>query len=158
MGDELRKEYWDGATWVYEATLLNGAGAGTILAVIASSAGEEMELLYGMLQNQDTSTRNASVVIEDDSGENLVFFLNADAITAGGTASFPTTEENIVRGAGGQRYFISGTQQLNVTIVSVGGSQDMRVAVAMRIRSAVPTVTATVSSGGSETVRSERIF
>ena len=150
--------YWDGATWVYEATLINGGTSGSIVALIVPGAGNEMELLYGTITNQDTSTRASVVIIESDDGANLGLFLNSDNVGAGGTAMFPNTNATIARLPGGQRNLISGEMQLRVQLTSVAASQDFRVAVVCRIRGGVPTVTATVTSGGSETVRTEKVF
>lgn len=157
----MSEDYWEGATWVYYANITNdGSNSGSHIYVVVPGAGNEMEVLYGEVDNDDTSTRSVFGTIEDDSG-NLLYRIIPDAMaaTAGTAISFPVTDE-VGADAGGasRRLFVSGTMALRFTVGAVAVSQDTAFAIVCRIRGSVPTVTLISPTNAVEVVDTNRVF
>jgi hypothetical protein len=154
--------YWEGATWVYRANIVNdGVNAGNHVYLVSPGAGNEMEILYGSLLNGDATNRSALARIEDDEGNILAEILLAFTLNAGIRASFPAVDEAAATGMGlaaGSRLILSGAMQARFQISSVAVSEDTAFAIVCRIRGARPTVTLTSPTGATETVDKDQVF
>ncbi len=160
LGDGMSKEFWSGATWVYQADITNGAGgAGNHVYTIVPGAGNELQILYGRVLNGDTSSRTATAVIDDGTNE-LTRFMTL-ALTAGSAQSFPNAEIGSTGGgsvADGPRFILSGTMRLVVTIAAVAASENTAFGLVCRIVGGVPTVTEAGASTPTINVNTEQVF
>lgn len=159
----MSKDYWDGALWVYQATITNGGGGGgTNSYLIVPGAGNEMELLYARLFNGDTANRSANAVIETNTaGEVLTRLIGINTtIAAGADRMWPyaSTPADNAPMSGGSRVFIAGTMRLYFEVLSVGASDDTALGLVCRIRGGVPTVTETGASTPTIVTNVERVF
>ncbi len=152
-------EYWDGALWVYHADITNGGGgAGDHVYTIVPGAGNELELLYGRVINQDTTARTVTIVIDD--GSNDLVRIMTLALSGGAAAGFPTAEVQATTGNSTSlvRYIISGTMRLVVAIAAVALSQDTVLGLVCRIRGGLPTVTEVGASTPTININTEQVF
>ncbi len=141
----MSEDYWDGGTWVYQADITNDAmDIANQEYSIQPGAGNEMEILYGFIQNEDTSTRTIFIRIDDGAGN---FLLNYTISTAAGLRAhiFPTVDNE--NRPNMSRYVVSGTMRFIVSVLSVAVSQDSRFGIVCRIRGGAPTVTESASAG-----------
>lgn len=157
----MSEEYWEGATWVYHADITNdGANSGSHIYLVVPGVGNELEILYGEVDNDDTATRSVFGTIEDDSGNFLYRVIpDAMAATAGTVISFPVTDE-VGADAGGasNRLILSGTMAFRVTVAAIAVSQDTAFGIVCRIRGAPPTVTLISPTDAVETVNTNKVF
>ncbi len=155
----MSDDYWDGALWVYNVLIANdGTGASDIRTTIVPGAGNEMELLYGMIANLDGTTRTGNVYIRDALAGNDLTRLFNESMTAGAIRSFPTVGAGDGVEAHGGRFFIAGTMSLEIELLAVALSQDARFGVVCRIRGAVPTATETGGGTPVITIATEGVF
>lgn len=147
-------EYWGGRTWTYAADVTNDVtNSGTHEYDTVPGAGNEMEVLYGLLKNDDTSARTGFARIRDTTEAfELGRVTPSFSITAGQHLPFPVVDEAGSAGASRGRWIITGTMQLNVELLSVAVSQDSAFHLVARIRGGLPTVTITSPTGATETV------
>lgn len=149
-----------GATWVYHAQITNGAGgSGTCSVSIVPGGGNELEIMYGLVTNGDTTTRTGRVLLRDDGGRIISEILRF-AIPGGQTVNFPVTDEISGNGAssGFVRLIVTGTMDVFMSVDAVAASQDATFAIACRIRGGLPTVTEVGQSTPTITINTERIF
>ncbi len=150
----MSEEYWDGATWHYHCNIANGVGSGgTIQWDVEVPVGDEMELLYGMLTNGDTSTRTGRVYIVEATDNIMVYFQNG-SLTAGLTRPFPAIVTDLAVGA---RYILSGGMKLIAHVVAVASTENATLAVACRIRGGVPTVSESGQDTPTITINTEAV-
>lgn len=152
--------YWDGALWIYQADVTNGAGgAGVQSYTVTTVAGSEMELLYGEFFNGDTLGVVLTVTIDDGTNELIeLMSLTADAASR---HSFPHSDTPAVGGthlSSGSRIFLGGGMRIVGSTASVAASQDTAFALVCRIRGAVPTVVEAGASTPTINVNVERVF
>ncbi len=138
----MPEDYWDGALWIYQGDVTNGAGgAGNQSYTLTIDTGNEAEILYGSVFQGDPTVRTASVGIFDGTfriGRLLSTSLNQNAVQ--GYPSAATSGANGNPSAAGPRYIIGGGMRILATIESVALSEDTAYSIAMRIRGGVPTV------------------
>lgn len=149
----------DWATWVYAADVTNdGSNSGTHKYDTTPGAGNVMEILYGQLRNNDTSTRTGFARVQDPSGVLELGRLAASlAITAASHMPFPVTDELVVGGSSLGRWIVSGTLILSTELLSVATSQDSAFHIACLISGGLPTVTITSPTGATETVNLNQV-
>lgn len=152
--------YWEGATWVYQASIENSAGGASNQSYTLSlPVGSELELLYGELVNTDTSSRNATV--ELNSGANrLARLLNSIGVSAGFGIGFPVAG-SAASGQGpaaGQRFIMTGPMRLIITLASVAASQGSACGLVCRIRGGVPTVVEAGEASAVITINIEEVL
>lgn len=155
--------YWDGALWVYHADITNnGSNSGNHTYAVVPGAGNEMEVLYGLILNGDASNRTAGVLIKDGAGGNIISrILSSFTLNAGISHAYPVADERSATGAGinaGARIIIGGTIELSATFASIAVSQDTAFAIVCRIRGGLPTVTLTSPTDAVEVVNTNQVF
>ncbi|MCJ2531781.1 MAG: hypothetical protein LN413_05700 [Candidatus Thermoplasmatota archaeon] len=151
--------WWDGATWVYHADILNdGANSGNHVYALTLGEGDEMIILYGNALNGDAAGRIATLEIEDDDADRISRFFSR-TLGVGGVGSFPYAEDDFESGlAAGTRFIFSGPMVLRLTVAAVAVAQDTALGIAARIRGGRPTVTLTSPTGATETVNKNRTY
>lgn len=160
----MSENYWEGGLWVYHADIVNdGSNSGNHTYSIAQAAGDEMEVLYGIFLNGDTSNRTLQALIDD--GANTLAALLGDiggfTLNAGASQGFPVADPRASAGggsSGGIRYIVAGAMRLRFVLGSVAVSQDSALGIVCRIRGAIPTVTLTSPADAVETVNTNRVF
>lgn len=149
--------YWDGATWVYRATITNdGSNSGNHIYNISPGEGNEMEFLYGTVLNGDTATRTIHIEIDDGSDDQVM--VNYTISTAAGIRAhvFPTVaNENRPNMT---RYILSGPMRLRLSVLALATSENSEIGIACRIRGNVPTVTLTSPTDAVEVVSTNRVM
>lgn len=150
-------EYWDGATWAYQAEIVNAAAAGNHTYDISSGEGSEFEIIGGQLLQGDTVSRTAHIRIDD--GTTTIIDIFPSTSTAAGTLiKFPSTLANDARILVARPWIVSGTLRLIATVESVGANDDSTLGLICRIRGSVPTATETGGAGATVNNNVERVF
>ncbi len=147
--------YWEGATWVFNADITNdGSNSGTHEYDVSPGAGNEMEILYGMLRNDDAAGRVTRVVITDATTNREIANLaqKDQTLAAGAPVSFPNAGGAVTHVAAGSRLILSGGLTLHAQVAAVAVSQDTEFSIVARIRGGVPTVVLTSPTDAVETV------
>ncbi len=156
----MGKEYWAGATFVYQASVTNGAGgAGIHSYTFTLGAGSEMEVLYGEFFNGDTAGVVLGVTIDDGTNE-LAELLSVTA-DAASRHSFPHSDVAAVAGthlSAGSRIFLAGGMRLVALSGSVAASQDTAFALVARIRGERPAVAEVGASTPTITINTETVL
>ena len=148
-----------GRLFVYQADVTNGAGgAGNQSYTFTPGDGNELEILYGELLNGDTSTRVATLEIDD--GTNHLAYLGNESVTAGSRMAFPTADPpgNDSTVSAGAPLLLSGTMRLIVLLASVAASQNSALGLVIRLRGGVPTITEAGASTPTINVNVERVY
>lgn len=142
--------YWEGANWVYEVDITNGSGAGGTISVdITVAVGNDAELLYAVIENDDGSTRTGRAEIEDDGG-NLLDVSFAATIGAGLTSPGIPTVAN--------RRILSGGQVFHMELAAVGSVQDAKFGAVFRIRGGVPAAVETGNDTPVIVINTEKVM
>ncbi len=156
-GTDRHDSYWDGATWIYHADVTNGANAGShTYELVPGAGGNELEILFGAIFNDDVSTRTLQLFYEDDA-DNILYSVGS-AITAGNPLAIPTQTSTSDAKLGSARWILSGTSRLRAVANSIAANQDSAFGITCRIRGASPTVTITSPAAATETVNTEKVF
>lgn len=161
MGDRVSKKFWSGALWVYSADIENGAGGGgNIFITLTPGAGNELELLYGMLSNQDTAGRAGEMELRD-ADDNLLahLFEEGATITNGNEVSIPGIDEITAsdNAALPNRIFLAGDMDFLMNLVSVAASENVVFGLCCRIRGGLPTVVESGNSTPTITINMEQV-
>lgn len=153
---------WPGGnTWVYHANITNdGANSGDHTYTVVPGALNEALLMYGLLDNDDTSNRTGFVRITDGTVivGNLLF---SQTLNSGTSHGFPTTSAAAATGNGvdpAHPLMLSGTMELVATVSAIAVSQDTAFGIVMRIRGPAPTVTLTSPTSAVEVVDVDAVF
>ncbi len=156
----MGEDYWDGGTWVYQASITNGAGgAGVQSYTVVPGRGNEMEVLYGEFFNGDTVGVVLTVSVDD--GANELAELMSVTADAASRHSFPHSDVSGVAGthtSAGARIIVAGTMRLIALSASVAASQDTNLGLACRIRGSEPVVTEVGASTPTITINTEQVF
>ena len=158
----MSEDYWDGATFEYQAQITNGAGgSGDITVEITPGAGNEFEFLYGAISNGDTVTRTLFMQIRD-SNDNVITTDTIDDINAGGRLALPgvaASSHSADRPAasGTHRRIVSGTMDILLTASAIAASQDATFTFTLRIRGPVPTITEAGQASPTITINTEQV-
>lgn len=161
MTQGRQEQFWDGATWVYDAIITNdGVNSGTHIYDVSPGVGNELEILYGQLRNLDTVGRIIDIFIEDDVPNALVYMSPSSfSLTQSQRMPFPVTDEALANSAGqARRWLLSGGMNLSCVAASIAVSQDTRFSICCRIRGGLPTVTLTSPTDATETVNINQVF
>ncbi len=138
----MSEEYWDGALWVYHADITrDGSTSGTDTIDIVPGAGNEMEVLYGMISHDDGTGRQVRAAISTDNVAERITYL-ANGVVTSSFMDFPQ-EGASGNESGPSRKVVAGPMTLRLTIESLAVGKKAIYAVVCRIRGAVPTVTVT---------------
>lgn len=165
MSDE-QGEYWDGALWIYHATITNdGSNSGIHEYDLVPGVGNELEVLYGRLNNGDASNRVVHGYVKDADGGNILASVIGDDsgtnLNAARALSFPFAQaEDSSNGqafAAGVRFFLAGAMSLNLTLAAIAVSQDTSLGLVCRIRGGVPTVILTSPTDAVEVVNTNQV-
>lgn len=133
------RDYWDGATWLYQAQITNDAdGSGAIEVEVVPGAGNEMEVLAVDIVNGDTVARTLSAYVDDASGGNAVILLFSGSTAAGSRRSWPSNETGDDAGAHSHKLIVSGTMALRLRAAGVAASQDASFGIIARVRGDSP--------------------
>ena len=150
--------YEDGAEWIYQADITNGAGgAGNHTYVIVAGAGNELEVLYFRLFNGDTSGRTARVRIFDaDGGNEMVRLFPTGTLGAAGVTFWPVASSSGGIAAGAKAK-ADGLMSVSAEVDAVASSQDSSFAISCWIQGGVPTVTESGASTPTININTELV-
>lgn len=156
----MNKDYWDGAVWVYRATITNdGSNSGTHEYDIVPGAGNELEVLYAQLFNGDATGRNGGMNIKDADGGKSIGEIRNASISATDTLALPNRSSGSNADGGvGQRIIVAGTMSLVLSVASLAVLKESRLGIACRIRGGLPTVTLTSPTDATEAIQTNRVF
>lgn len=146
-----------GATWVYHATITNGAGgAGNQIYTVSPGDSNEMEVMYGFIHNGDATTRTIDCrILDGASGNFLSGYFDNETLLANQNRVFPDSDTNKLSPF---RVLVSGDAQLFMRVRSVAASQDSEAAVVCRVRGRAPTTTEDGASSPTTIINTARFF
>ncbi len=154
--------YWDGALWVYQADITNGAGgAGVHTYTVSLAVGSEYEILYGQIFNGDTVGVLMTVTIDDGTASQELAQLLSVTADANTRHSFPHSDVAAAAGthlSAGSRIILAGGLRLRAATASVAASQNTAFSLVCRIRGAVPTVVEVGASTPTININTEQVF
>lgn len=161
----MTDEYRDGATFIFNINIANdSSGASDIALIYTAGEGNEFEVLYGMIENLDSSARRAIVQIDGGvSDDDLAFLLDNNTLASTGLSSFPTGGSNAESSShetvlnAGARLIVSGPMRLRMRLIAVALSQDVTFSGALRIRGGIPTRATSGAGTPVVTVAVERV-
>ncbi len=152
----MKDGYWEGATWIYRATITNdGTNSGTHTYSVVPGAGNEFELVAGVLFNGDTTGRVVTGMIAAPAGDVLNRLIERnDSLGAGAEQGFPSAPivGDNAPGAAGPRYIVAGTMILRCSVAAVAINQDTAFGVTIRFRGATPVPALTSPTDAVEVV------
>ncbi len=157
----MTEEYWAGALWIYQANITNdGSNSGSHIYDVVPGAGNEFEVLYGRLSNDDTAGRNGSVTIEGEASLPVSTLLRRASIGANTHRNFPVAAApaDLSEASAGTRFIVAGTMTITAILEAVAVSQDSAFAIVCRIRGRLPTVTLTSPTDAVETIDTNQVF
>ncbi len=152
----------DGATFVYQATIINGAAIATPTCTLTPGAGNEFELYYGAISHDDVTASDIDVRIRDDGARILANLYDVDAVTQNSICRFPpapgvsSTSGNDAPAA--SRFMVSGTMDLFLRAVDIDANEGITVAIVGRIFGSTPDVAETAGGTPTITKNTERTF
>ncbi len=148
-------------TWVYQANVTNdGSNSGNHDYVVTPGAGNEMEILYGGITNDDTSARTTEVRIRDDDDNILVKLIKVASTGVGETRPFPAlgasgADDSV---ASGSRLIVTGAMNVLARVSAVAISQDSMFTIVCRIKGGIPTVVITSPVDAVEVIDKNQVF
>lgn len=157
----MNEEFWAGSMWNFRATILNnGANSGDHVYSAVLADGDEMEVLYGRIENSDTASRAGLAKIFSSDGDELASF-GEKTLNAGAILYFPNAGG--APGTGGaalatSKFMVSGAMEFQARVNAVGTSKDTFFAIACRLRGDPPTVTLTSPTGATETISTNEVL
>lgn len=152
----MSEEYWEGALFIYQSDIVNGAGGGgNISVVISPGVGNEMEVLMAEILNGDSSSRVLAGRTRNEDADKLrsIFSVNT---AAGGNQAWPHGRTDQIGGPG--KLILSGDMDLFLLAESVAASQNASFSMEARLRGGVPTITESGNSTPTITINSERVL
>ena len=151
----MSEDYWEGGTYVIQGTVeTDGATAGEASLTVTPGAGNEFEVLYGMVGHDDATTRTTQSLIRDDGDRGLMFY---------NTEGFANTEHEIPNNRGSRivgkptRGFVSGAMDVFSRVAAMGVNQKATFALVLRLRGGIPTVAFAGPSGATLTTNTKRV-
>lgn len=157
------EEWHRGALFIYQASVINGAGGGGNVSVqLVAGAGSEFELHYGTISHNDATASDVDVVIRDADDDLLVNLYDIDAVTQNSLCQFPS--------AGGapattgnaspemRPIFLAGDMELFATALAIDLSEGITVSLVGRVYGLIPTITETGNATPAITINEERII
>lgn len=156
-------EYIDGALFIYQSSIINGAGGGgNVSVLLTAGVGSEFELHYGTISHNDATASDVDVVVRDADDDLLVNLYDVDAVTQNSLCQFPS--------AGGapattgnaspemRPIILAGDMELFITALAIDASEGITVSIVGRVYGDVPTITETGNSTPAITINEERVI
>ncbi len=154
----MTENYWEGATWVYHADIVNdGSNSGNHVYTVVPGVGNELEVLFGSVLNGDTASRTVQFSWNTaiSGGEVLEFY--GLSLGAGlRMALFPSDGQADQPIMG--RHILSGGMSLSISVSAVAVNQDSALGFVGRLRGSIPMVTLTSPTDAVETVNITQVF
>lgn len=154
----------DGATLVYQSTIINGAGGGgTVSVVLTPGDGNEFELYYGRISHNDATASDIDVHIRDAGDRVLASLYDVDAVTQNSVCQFPTapaaaaTAGNAADAPAATRFILSGDMDLYMAALLIDASEGSTNVIVGRIVGGMPTITETGNSTPTITINTELV-
>lgn len=161
----MTEEFWEGATFVYRSTIINGAGGGGDCSVLlVPGQGNEFELMYGTIAHNDATASNIDVHIRDEDNNIQAYLYDVDAVTQNSVCQFPTAPQAAATGGNAAdspaatRFVISGTMNLFMAAIAIDASEGTTNTIVGRYRGDLPTITETGNSTPTITITTERSY
>ncbi len=152
-----------GALFVYQSTIINGAGGGGDCSVtLTPGQGNEFELYWGTISHDDATASDVDVQIRDDGARVLATLYDVDAVVQNALCQFPpapgtsATSGNDAPAA--TRFFISGTMDLFMAALAIDLSEGTTNVIVGRVYGSVPTITESGNSTPAITINTERTY
>ncbi len=151
-----------GATFVYQATIINGAAIATPTCTLTPGDGNEFELYYGAISHDDVTASDIDVQIRDDGARVVANLYDVDAVTQNSVCRFPPAPGT--SGTGGNdapaatRFIISGTMDLFLQAVDIDANEGITAVIVGRVYGGVPTIAESAGGTPTITVNTEKVF
>lgn len=155
---------FSGDTWVYQATVINGAAIATPTVTLTPGAGKEFELYWGRISHNDATASTVRALIRDAGARTLATLIELASVTQNSVNQFPTAPQAAATGGNeadspaATRFLISSTMDLRVEAVDIDASEGITVVIVGRTRGGVPTVAETGGGTPTITINTEGIF
>lgn len=152
----------DGATYVFQGTVVNNGAISDVSAIFTPGEGAEMEVQVGTISHNDATASTIVVDIRDAGGRTIVPLANQASVTQNSVIAVPP--RGTPTGASGnfpqltRALMVSGSMDLILTAESIDDTEGITVSLVARVIGAVPTLTTV--GGGTETVttNTSRVF
>lgn len=158
----MSEGYWDGATFVYRATVINGGGGGGDTSVtLEPGTGNEFDLTAGTIAHNDATASTINALIRDEDDNTQVPLIALASVAQNSLLNFPHVGAVPATGGNGpgqRRYIISGTMDLFVNAVAMDASEGSTHTLFGRIRGSVPAMTESGNSTPTITITTERTY
>ncbi len=144
----------DGATYVFQGTVVNNGAISDVSAIFTPPPGSEMELHWASISHNDATASTIQVLIRDDGDNTLIIMASVASVTQNsiiqvpGVGTTPGTAGNFPQFT--RPIMISGGMDLILSALTIDDGEGITVSLVARIIGAVPTLTTV--GGGAETV------
>lgn len=158
----MDEENYEGALFLYTATVINSGGISTVSVQLVPGAGNEFELLYATISHNDATASTMNVLFRDENAVTVLPFYDALAsVTQNSVLKIPPL--GTVAGTGGNdlaagpgRLLLAGDMDFFMSAVDIDDLEGITVSIVGRVFGGVPTITA--SPVADETVTNERVL
>lgn len=155
------KVWEDGATFIYQGTVINSGGISDVSIGLVPGRGNEFELYAAELSHNDVTASTMNILLRDAAAGNTVMTLFALASMAqNAVARVPTVGTAAATGGNFPQLvrpiMISGLMELFLNAVAIDDLEGITVAILGRVYGGLPTITA--SPVADETVNTEGPF
>ncbi len=160
----MSKDYYSGATHVYRATVINGAGGGDTSITLLPRAGNEYALVQGSVSHDDATASTINALVRDEDGNTQIGMIDAlAAVTQNSVNYFPSGIGTIPATGGNQSgvphpVIVSGTMDIFVNAVAIDASEGTTHTMLGRARGGIPTITEAGNSTPVITITTERFY
>ncbi len=158
----MRRIWPDGATYVFQGTVVNNGAISDVSAIFTPGEGNEMELHWASISHNDATASTILALIRDDGARTLIEMANIAAVTTNSVIQVPPVGSAPATGGNFPQFtrpiMISGTMDLILTAEDIDDTEGITVALVARIIGDIPTLTTV--GGGAETVttNTSRVF
>ncbi len=148
------KEWPDGATYVFQGTVVNNGAISDVSTIFTPPAGSEMELHWASIQHNDATASTIQVLIRDALDNALIIMASVASVTQNsiiqgpGVGTAPGTAGNFPQFT--RPIMISGGMDLILSALTIDDGEGITVSLVARIIGAIPVLTTV--GGGAETV------
>lgn len=158
----MRRVWPDGATYVFQGTVVNNGAISDVSTIFTPGEGNEMELHWASISHNDATASTIQALIRDDDDRTLTILASVASVTQNsiiqvpGVGTTPGTSGNFPQYT--RPIMISGTMDLILSALAIDDTEGITVALVARIIGDIPTLTTV--GGGAETVtkNTERVF
>lgn len=159
---ETVKNWFDGATYVFQGTVVNNGAISDVSTIFTPGVGAEFELQVATISHNDATASTITVLVRDDGGNMLIEMANQASVTQNSLIQAPprgtptTTSGNFPQLT--RPIMISGEMDLILTAEDIDDTEGITVSLVARIIGGIPTLTTV--GGGAETVttNTSRVF